>query len=249
MPRNPRHQMVIVGGGFGGVTVAVELEKRLPPGQLVDVTLISAQNYLLITPLLFEAGSGILEPRHCVSPIRSLLRRSRFVEAKVTAIDIATRKIQALHQPGERVHEVGYDTLILAMGGVTNRTSIPGSSLALAFKTLADAITLRNRIIDLFEQADVETDVDRRRRLLTILFIGGGLVGVELAGELVEFVRTLCPYYRHICGADVHIHLCEVSPCLLREMPLAAGTYATRNLQWSRSPHPYQYSSACDWSE
>src|SRR5262249_1079348 len=152
----------------------------------VEIVLVSRDNFLVMTPLLFEVFSGTLDVRHCSFPIRAFLRATRFVEATVQSIDLA-RRVVHLAAPGER-GELAYDPLVLALGAMTNRRMIPGSEHAFTFKTLADAFLLRNHLIEDFERADVERDAQRKRRLLTFALIGGGLVGVELLGEMTAFV-------------------------------------------------------------
>lgn len=176
-------RIVILGGGFGGVYTARHLEKLTTGGPDVQVTLVSRDNYLLMPPLLFEAGSGVLEPRHVVAPLRPMFKRVRFVEGEIVGVDFERRLVKVKPVPDETV-ELPYDQLVLALGGVTNRAIIPGSESAMAFKHLADAIYLRNHTIDLMERAEVEADAERRWKLLSFVVIGGGLVGVELMGEL-----------------------------------------------------------------
>ncbi|MFN3432543.1 MAG: NAD(P)/FAD-dependent oxidoreductase, partial [Candidatus Sericytochromatia bacterium] len=227
-------RIVILGGGFGGVYTALHLEKRFEADPTVEIVLVSRDNYFLMTPLLFEAGSGVLEPRHAVNPIRPLLGSTRFIEAEVDQIDFEGRVIYGSHTPshaGDLIeYELPYDQLVLALGGVTNRRLIPGSERALAFKTLSDAIHVRNHIIDLFEQADVTRDPARQCELMTFVVIGGGLVGVELMGELTEFVSTLLKTYRHVDPSKVRFHLLEAGPKVLAEMDRDLAGYAMETL-------------------
>lgn len=227
-------RIVILGGGFGGVYTALHLEKRFAADPNVEIVLVSRDNYFLMTPLLFEAGSGVLEPRHAVNPIRPLLGRTRFVEAEVEQIDFEGRVVYGSHTPshaGDIIeYELPYDHIVLALGGVTNRRLIPGSEKAMAFKTLSDAIHVRNHIIDLCEQADVTTDPARQRELMTFVVIGGGLVGVELMGELTEFVDTLLRTYKHIDKRSVRFHLLEAGPKVLAEMDRDLADYAVETL-------------------
>src|SRR5690349_18680912 len=176
--KNGKKRIVILGGGFGGVYTARHLEDLMGGRDDVEVVLISRNNYFLMTPLLFEAGSGVLEPRHAVSPIRLLLDRARFVQAEVTGVDLDRRAVRARPRAGGEPEEydIGYDHLVLALGGVVNTTLVPGSEHARTFKTLADAIELRNHLIQVLEQADVERDAARKRALLTFVVVGGGLV-------------------------------------------------------------------------
>src|ERR1043166_6030975 len=167
-------RVVIVGGGFAGVYTARNLERLLGPRSGVRVTLVSRDNYFLMTPLLFETGSGILEPRHAVNPIRPLFKRVRFVEAEVQGVDLEQRRVVARLAPGEP-YDIPFDHLVLALGGVTNTAVIEGAAQAMTFKTMADAIFLRNHVIQLCERADVERDDRRKKALLTFVIVGAGL--------------------------------------------------------------------------
>src|SRR5688572_12586342 len=117
-------RIVILGGGFGGVYTALDLEHLAQDRGGLEIVLVSRENYLLMTPLLFEAGSGVLEPRHAVNPIRPLFERVRFVEAEVTGVDLEQKLVYARPTLDER-YELPYDHLVLALGGVTNRAIIP----------------------------------------------------------------------------------------------------------------------------
>lgn len=228
-----RHRIVIVGGGFGGVYTAIHLGRIWRKSRGVDVVLVSRDNYFLMTPFLFEAGSGVLDPRHAVAPIRRLLENSaaRFVEGDVERIDFERRLVVARHAAGDRgAYELPYDHLVLALGGVTNLKIIPGSEHAMTFKTLADAIFVRNHVIDAFEHADATTDEAVRRRLLSFVIIGAGLVGVELTGELTAFVRAISRSYPRTAGVPRSFHLIEAGPNILPEMERDLADYAERVL-------------------
>jgi NADH dehydrogenase len=188
-----RKRILILGSGFGGVYTARHLEKLCRHRQDVEVVLVSRDNFLLMTPLLFEVSSGALDSRHCSFPVRAFLRSTRFVEATVQSIDL-DRRVVRLAAAGKD-GELAYDQLVLALGAMTNREMIPGSKNAFTFKTLGDALLLRTHIIERFERADVETDAEQKRSLLTFVIIGGGLVGVELFGELTAFVDEIAPFY------------------------------------------------------
>jgi NADH dehydrogenase len=160
-----------------------------------------------MTPLLFEVCSGALHARHCSFPIRAFLRTTRFVEAAVEGVDLERRAVH-LSAEGEQ-GELGYDQLVIALGGMTNRRMIPGSEHAFTFKTLADAFLLRNHVIERFERADVEPDPARKRQQLTFVVIGGGLVGVELFGELTAFADGIAPLYKNVNRDEVRFVLLE----------------------------------------
>ncbi len=229
---SPGTRILILGAGFGGLYTAKRLEKIFRHHADVEITLVSRENYFLMTPLLFEAGSGVLEPRHAVNPIRPMFKKTRFIEAGVEHINFDSRTVLARHShSSDRVYELHYDQLVLALGGVTNTKLIPGSEHAHGFKTLRDAIFLRNTLIDLFEQADVEENPDLRRRLLSFVIIGGGLVGVELMGELTEFVANLLRNYPRIPRDLVRFTLVEFHDRLIPEMEEPLARYAAEALQ------------------
>jgi NADH dehydrogenase len=218
-------RIVILGAGFGGVYTARHLQRIFRKNPSVYITLVDKDNYFLMTPLLFEAGSGVLEPRHAVTPIRTLLDKAQFVEADIESIDLDAKVVHARHHPASKTYALQYDHLVLALGGVTNTKLIPGSEHALTFKTLADAIFLRNHIIDLFEQADVEADPARKRRLLRFVIIGAGLVGTELIGELTEFTKNLTRTYKQIDPSELEFHLLEAGPKIMPEMEPELADY------------------------
>ena len=228
----PKTRIVILGGGFGGVATARYLEglfKRRPD---VEIVLVSRDNFLLMTPLLFEVCSGALDARHCSFPIRAFLRSTRFVESVVRGIDLERRVVHLTSEAGPR--ELAYDHLIIALGAMTNRTMIPGSEHAFTFKTLADAFLLRNHIIERFERADVEPDPVRKRRQLTFVVIGGGLVGVELFGELTSFADGIAPLYKHVNRDDARFILLQGGARLMPEMDPALADYGTGVLRKQR---------------
>src|SRR5947199_243384 len=211
-----KKRILILGGGFGGVATARHLERlfRRRPG--VEIVLVSRDNFLLMTPLLFEVFSGTLDLRGGSFPIRASLRTTRFVEATVQGIDL-DRRVVRLTSPGEP-GELAYDQLVLALGSKTDRDMIPGSEHAFTFKTLADALLLRNHVIERFERADAEADPRRKAQLLTFVVIGGGLVGVELLGELTAFVDGITPLYKHVDRGEVRFVLLQAGDRIMPEI-------------------------------
>ena len=179
-------RVVILGAGFGGLFTALELEGRLRKEARAEILLLDARNYHLFSPMLHEVTSGSVEPRHVVWPIRALGRRMRatFERREVRSIDLEQR--QVLTDRGE----VGYDNLVIALGSTTNYFGIRGAAeRAFTFKTLPDAVRLRNHLLEMFEQADPEADPERRRKLLSFVLVGAGCTGVELATELQDLLR------------------------------------------------------------
>ena len=218
-------RIFVLGGGVGGLAAARHLDRQLGRRPDVEVTLVSRDNFFLLSPLLFEACSGVLELRHCAQPIRPCLRRARFIEATVEHVDVDRKVVRVVASEGAP-HELAYDHVVLALGARTNMAQIPGSEHARTFKTMADALILRNHVIERLERADVETDARRRRQLLTVVVIGGGLVGVELLGELTAFVQDELRYYPRIRRDEPRFHLFEAGGRLLPESTPFVAKYA-----------------------
>jgi NADH dehydrogenase len=209
--------IVIVGGGFAGLYTALELEKLLKRQSGVKVTLLNAENFFLFTPMLPEAGASSIATRHIVSPLRKLLKRTKFAEVTVEEIDLRSRIISARHSLTAAPHEFSYDYLVLAPGGVTHYFDIPGAAEhTIPFKTLGDAIYVRNHTIDKLEEAAV--DSQRAEELLSFAVVGGGLTGVEVVGALNDFVREAAAYYPEIDRAKIRLFLIEAGPRLMSEM-------------------------------
>jgi NADH:ubiquinone reductase (H+-translocating) len=173
-----RQRIVILGGGFAGLATGRRLERLLRRRRDIEIVLVSRDNFVVMTPLLFEVFFGTLDLRSSSLPVRAFLRSTRFFEASVQSIDFEARKVRLI-SPGQ-TSELDYDHLVMALGCKTNRNMIPGSQHAFAFKTVADALLLRNHVIERFERADVESNPQRKAQLLMFVIIGGGLVGVEL---------------------------------------------------------------------
>lgn len=223
-------RIIVLGGGFGGVGTARHLERLFRGSSDVEITLVSRQNFFVLTPLLFEACSGRLELRHCAQPIRAALRRSRFVEATVEAVDVEKRTVRAL-AAGGAVYDLPYDHLVVALGASTNEQLIPGSSSAFTFKTMADALVLRNHVIEQLERADAAPDSTTRRGCLTVVIIGGGLVGVELLGELTAFTADILRFYPRIRREEIRFCLFEAGSRILPEIDAKLAAVASRVLQ------------------
>jgi NADH dehydrogenase len=223
-------RIVILGGGFGGVATVRHLERVLRRQRNVELTLVSRQNFFMLTPLLFEACSGRLELRHCAQPIRAALRRARFIEGTVESVDVERRVVRAVAHEGG-VYELGYDHLVVALGASTNDALIPGSAQALTFKTMADALVLRNHLIRCFEHADAATEGVERSACLSVAVIGGGLVGVELIGELTAFADDVLRYYPRIRRDEVRFWLFEAGPRILPEIDEQLAATAARVLE------------------
>ena len=228
MPHMTR--IVVLGGGFAGVSTVRRLERSVGRRRDIEITLISRENAFVLTPLLFEACTGSLELRHCAQPIRAALRRARFIEAAVQGVDVEGHRVRVADAEGA-VYDVPYDHLVIALGASTNERLIPGSSHALTFKTMADALVLRNHLIGRFEGADAHADAAARRGFLTVVVIGGGLVGVELVGELTAFADHVLRFYPRIKRDEVRFRLFEAGARILPEIDAALANTAARVLQ------------------
>ncbi len=225
-----RVRVIILGGGFAGVTTVRRLEQLCTRRQAIDITLVSRDNFFVISPLLFEACSGVLELRHCAQPIRPALRRARFVEGTVSGVD-TTRRIVRVETADEATLELQYDQLVLSLGSTTNMELIPGSRAALTFKTVADALLLRNHVIERLERADATASTEHRRSCLTFVVVGGGLVGTELLGELTAFVDDVMRYYPRVRRDELRFHLVEAGPRILPELGPRLADTALRVLE------------------
>ncbi|HEY7614457.1 MAG TPA: FAD-dependent oxidoreductase [Gemmatimonadales bacterium] len=230
MGERPTTRVVILGGGFSGVSAARRLERLHRRRSDIEVTIVSRDNFFVLTPLLFEACSGRLELRHCAQPIRPALDRARFIEAEVERVDVEHRVVYAAAPEGAE-YELPYDHLVVALGASTNETIIPGSALALTFKTMGDALVLRNHLIERFERADAARRETDRQRCLTVVIVGGGLVGVELLGELTAFADDVLRYYPRIRREELRFHLFEAGERILPELDPKLAEKAVRVLR------------------
>jgi NADH dehydrogenase len=228
------HRVLILGGGFAGVLTAQALERRLGRRTDVEVWLVSRENFMLFTPLLPEVCSGVLEPRHVVTSLRGMLKRPSgwCITADAREIDLDGKVVTVLGGDGD-MHRLHYDSLVLALGGVTHTFGIPGiEEHTVGMKTLADAFSLRNRMIEILERADLEENPDERRAQLTFVVGGGGFSGVETAGEVEDFARRVRKrYFPKIRQEEISAHLVELRDRILPEMPPEMGAYARSQLE------------------
>jgi NADH dehydrogenase len=222
--------VLIVGGGFGGAIAARSLE-RSPGGGDVRATLVAPDNFLLFSPILPEAASGTIEPRHAVIPLRELVEHTSVVAGRVESIDLAGRVAVVVDAGGHR-REVSFKALVLSPGSVPSIIPIPGLlEHAVGFKTLADAIWLRNRLLFQLEVADSEPDPAKRRPLLTFTFIGGGYAGVEALAELESLARDALRRYPRLRPSDFRWVLVEARDTLLPGLDARLARYTERDLR------------------
>ena len=224
-------RIVILGGGFGGLAAARELERSLPSGANVEVTLVNRENFFLFTPMLHEVAASDLDLATIVSPLRRLLKRTRLFIGMVQEIDAETQTVTVAHAGGLHRHGLPYDHLIVALGAVTNFYDIPGlAERASTMKSLGDAIQLRNQLIAQLEEADFECNRDERQPLLTVLVAGGGFAGVETVAAVNDFVREAVRFYPNITQDDVRVAVVHGGAFLLPELGQELGTYTQARL-------------------
>ena len=243
-----KEQIVVLGGGFAGLTAAEELEDRFGPDPTVDITLVSKTNAILFTPMLAEVAAGSVEPTHITSPLRTSLRRTRVIQAEVTDIDVEDQHIRldTDRRPSESPKEVresrrstsathnelSYDHLVLAVGSVPDRKGIDErGDFAFDFKTLRDAIRLRNHVIDCFERAERTEDADLREVLVTFVIAGGGFAGAELAGALNDFVRGMLVHYPDIPREEVNVVVVHSRERIMPELSASLAEYALERMR------------------
>jgi NADH dehydrogenase len=222
--------VLILGGGFGGLTAARRLERKLAPHS-ATVTLVSDVNFMLYTPLLPGAAAGTLEPRHVVVPLREQLRHTQLHLGVVTGADPERRVVAVRSVSGEDA-ELPYDQLIVALGSTSRTLPIPGlAEHAMGFKTLAEAIALRNRVIARLEQAEIEDDEHARRALLTFVFVGAGYAGLEGLAELQDFAADVIERYPRARLDGVRFMLVEAKDRVMPEVPPSLAAFATAELR------------------
>jgi NADH dehydrogenase len=220
--RQARGGTLVLGGGFAGSYVARLLGER-------GATIVSLENFMLFTPLLPEAASGTLEPRHVVVPLRLMCPHADLLLGRLTALDPAARTATVETEAG--TFTVGYDQAVLALGSISRRLSIPGlAEHGLGFKDLADAIYLRNHVLRRLEATMMERDQHRAEAQLTFVFVGAGYAGVEALAELSDLVRDAMRHYPQLPRHRARWVLVDAAPKILPEIPSRLGEYAARQL-------------------
>ncbi len=222
MGKHPK--VIIVGAGFGGMQTAQSLAKSG-----ADILLIDRNNYNTFVPLLYQVAAAQLEPELIAYPLRTILRskrRTRFLQAEVQEINTTRQLIKTENAI------IPYDYLVLATGSQAEFLQISGAAQhTFPLRTLSQAIALRNHILQRFEQAIHESDLQRRQQLLTIVIVGGGATGVEVAGTLVELKKALRRDYPELDWRELQIILVQSGDNLLTDLPQRLGDYTTKKLR------------------
>jgi len=222
--------VVIAGGGFGGLQAARTLERELP-SHSARVTLVNDVNFMLYTPLLPGAAAGTLEPRHVVVPLREQLERTDLRLGTVLGADPAQRRLRIRPPEGEE-EELPYDELIVALGSVSRTLPIPGlARYGRGFKTLPEAIALRNRVLGCLEAAENLEDPGAREAWLTFVFVGAGYAGLEGAAELQGFAADVLDLYPRCRTGGVRFVLVEAAGRVMGEIPESLARFATEELR------------------
>jgi NADH dehydrogenase len=230
MENKPRKRIVILGGGFAGLTVAMQLEKQLARDP-VEIMLVNRDNFFLFTPMLHEIAASDLDLTTIVNPIRKMLRRVHFFAGEIDQVDLDRKRIVVSHGFDHHQHEFEYDLLVVGLGSVTNFYGIPGlQERALSMKSLTDAMRLRNHLIAHLEEADSEC-CQEKEPLLTFVVVGGGFAGVETIAGINDFVRGALRSYPHLTEDMVRVVLIHSGRVLLPELGEKLGAYAKRKLE------------------
>jgi NADH dehydrogenase len=227
MPERPH--ILIVGGGYVGMYTALRLQKKLRRNE-ARITIVDPQNYMTYQPFLPETAAGSLEPRHVVVPLRKVLKQCRVLTGLVTGIDHASRTATVLPLEGP-AYPVRYDVIVVAPGSVVRTLPIPGLvEQGIGFKTVGEAIYLRNHVLSRLDYAASVTDAEHRRRALTFVFIGGGYAGIEAFAELEDMARYATRYYDNVDPDDMRWVLIEATGRILPEVSVPMAEYTVKQL-------------------
>ncbi|SCD55220.1 NADH dehydrogenase [Streptomyces sp. DvalAA-14] len=228
-------RILVVGGGYVGLYTALRLQRKLKRGE-AEITVIEPQPYMTYQPFLPEAAAGSISPRHVVVPLRRVLDKCRIVPGEASAIDPVRQRVTvvtpATAEEGGEALELSYDHLVLAPGSVSRTLPIPGlAEHGIGFKTVEEAIGLRNHVLEQLDIASSTRDAAVREAALTFVFVGGGYAGVEALAELENMARFAVRYYHNIRPEDMKWVLVEASGRILPEVGDDLGTYAVRELR------------------
>ncbi|MFE0522572.1 NAD(P)/FAD-dependent oxidoreductase [Streptomyces sp. NPDC058954] len=234
-----RARILVVGGGYVGMYTALRLQRRLKRelarGE-AEITVVTPDPYMTYQPFLPEAAAGAISPRHVVVPLRRVLDHCHVVVGEVRSIDhnkrTATLTTLATEEEGAGAEQLSYDELVLAPGSISRTLPIPGlAEHAVGFKSVEEAIGLRNHVIEQMDIASSTRDPAIRDAALTFVFVGGGFAGVEALAELEDMARYTTRYYHNVQAEDMKWILVEASDRILPEVGEEMGRYTVTELR------------------
>ena len=226
-----KKRIVVLGGGFAGLECTRKLESHFKNDPEIEIILVSEDNFLLFTPMLPQVASAMIETRHIVLPIRTLCEKAIFYESSVKNIDPHGKIVTLMGTSEKRGISLHYDYLVIALGSQTNFFGMSDvEENAYTMKTLNDAVMLRNRVIDMLEQAENEINPILRKSLLTFVIVGGGFAGIETAGEIMDFLVDARKHYPKIQKQDIQVIVLEALPSILPGFSEKLAKFANEKL-------------------
>ncbi|MEO6881542.1 MAG: NAD(P)/FAD-dependent oxidoreductase [Mycobacteriaceae bacterium] len=227
--QNAPTRILVVGGGYVGMYTALRLQKKLHARE-ARITVVDPQPHMTYQPFLPEAAAGSIEPRHVVVPLRRVLKKAHVLTGRVEKVEHATKRAWVSNSDGS-TEILSYDYIVMSPGSIARTLPVPGlSSRGIAFKTIGEAIYLRNHVLSRLDAASVTQDPERRRRLLTFMVVGGGYAGIEALAELEDMSRHACRYYGGISPEDLRWVLVEATGRVMPEVSPEMGVYTIERL-------------------
>lgn len=225
-------RIVILGGGFAGISAAMELERATRNHPSIEVHLVNNENYFVFQPLLPEVVSCGIEPGHILNPIRQLCRHVRFHCATVRSVDLDRHEVTMIGSEEKRARTLTFDHLIWCLGLRMDLSKVPGmSEHALPIKTMGDAFHLRNHVLRNLEEADLEQDETHRRQALTVVAVGGGFSGVETVAAINDMIKSVLPFYQNARATGHRIVLVHAGERILQELEPELAAFAQNKLE------------------
>ena len=227
-----KKKIVILGSGFAAVECAKKLENEYGNNPEIELVMIGEDNFLLFTPMLPQVASGMIETRHIVFPIRTICKKTKFYEGRIKNVDPYGKLVTLWGTGDKRSISIHYDFLVVALGSETNFFGMADvEKNAYTMKTLNDAVMLRNRIIDMLEQAENETNPILRKSFLNFVVVGGGFAGIETAGELMDLLLDVRKYYPSIQKNDLKVIVLEAMGEILPGFNKKLAEFAKQKLK------------------